>query len=179
MKTRLAMLGLLTAAFSLSGALASVHGAPQSFQATRISSGATPEKTHVGVEVGRLAVLQTNQVHSGVPSTLYYDGFWNAPFSVPEGYAFVATELIFNPVPGGTIEPVVNGYMIVDGFLRYPIQQEGRGMTAHGLGSGIVFRPGNNPTVYAYSSNVGSFEVTITGYFVEGEARPAGLPFGG
>lgn len=180
MKTRFALLGLLTTAFSLFGILAAVHAAPQTqtYQVQKIEPLPAASQTHVGVPVDRLVVLQTSQVYSGVPSGLYYDGFFNAPFSVPEGYAFVATDVIVNPLVG-TTEPMVYGYMNVDGFLRYPIQHVGKGMSVHGLGTGLVFRPGNDPRVYAYSSSVGTFQVTITGYFVQGNARPAGVPFQG
>lgn len=177
MKTHLALVGLLTAGLSLFGLLSAVHGAPQTqFQVSKIDLDPTTEKTHVGVPVDRMVVLQSSQVHPGVSSILYYDGFWNAPFSVPQGYAFVATDFVVEPL-GGSLEPYAHGYMNVDGFLRYPIQQAGNGISAQSFGTGLVFRPGNEPRVYAYTSSVGSFVVTITGYFVKGEARPAGIPF--
>jgi len=181
MKTRLPKLVALTALVSLFGFLATVEGTPRAQQVVQVSNlepQPSAEVTHVGVEVGRLVALQSSQVHDSVSSLLYYDGFWDAPFSVPEGHAFIATDLIVHPLVGST-EPFVYGYMNLDGFLRYPIQHVGRGMTAQSFGTGLVFRPGNTPRVHAYTGSASTFVVTILGYFVEGEPRPAGFPFEG
>jgi len=139
------------------------------------SSGS--KKTHLGVAPNRVVNLRTYTIpndNSG-GALFYYDREIQRPFSVPEGYSFVVTDVFILP-DVGTL--AANQQMFV-----YLSLGAGRDFGAHyasaeirhfALAGGLVIPGGTTPTARNITDSTHACDVQMLGYFVKGAALAGG-----
>jgi hypothetical protein len=141
--------------------------------------------THLNVRVGNLVHLMSLCMpnDNSLNNQFFYDRVESAPFSIPEGFSFVVTDVIVVPNCGGEVPVGQNFFTIavVEGplgrefrlFLARFSGQDGRHFPFTGgiaYPAGVVPRPRNTP------SSSGNVEIQLLGYFIRGTALAPGEP---
>lgn len=143
----------------------------------KIKSG----KTHVGVPVHQIVHLETFNVdndNSG-GDIFYYDRQVNAPFSVPEGFSFIVTDLFVDPATVGVDDSkyyltVVN--LTAQGIRTYTAAFGGTDTHHVRFTGGMVIPGGTEPTARNTTSSATDVGVRMIGYFVKGNGLGGGVP---
>jgi hypothetical protein len=132
---------------------------------------------HLGVAPNRVVNLRTYTLpndNSG-GALFYYDRDIQSPFSVPEGYSFVVTDVFILPNVGTL---AANQQMFV-----YLSLGAGRDFGAHyasaeirhfALAGGLVIPGGTTPTARNITDSTHDCDVQMLGYFVKAEALASG-----
>jgi hypothetical protein len=144
------------------------------------SASAGGKKTHLGVPVGQILNLSTQDVPNDNTGghTFSYD-YNGPPFVVPQGYSFVTTDI--------QIIPAIAGFSPTDEYLTviYFDAVAGRFLPAAFLGAhynqsfeaGFVMSAGTSPTVSNTSVSANPVVVQLQGYLVKGTALPPKTAF--
>jgi hypothetical protein len=140
------------------------------------SVGKGGKKTHFGVPPSQVVNISTfsvpNNNAGGAP--FFYDRNSNSPFTVPEGFAFVVTDIFIEPAD---LSPA-NDYLVVvgldDGESRsmsiFALEPQDR----HVAFSGAMIMSSGAPTARNTTSSTTACDVRILGYFVKGEGLDGG-----
>ncbi len=147
------------------------------------ASAAKQEDTHLGVQLGRVAALHTFNIpndNSG-GHLFYYDRQVAAPFAaVPDGYAFVVTDIIIELQTFGTLS---GEYLVIVNFddigrRIFAARFLGESGSQHyALSGGFVIEAGHQPTARNTAFSTDDVEVQLLGYFVKGDGMGVGTSF--
>jgi hypothetical protein len=135
------------------------------------------KRTHLAVAPNRVVNLRTY----GIPNDntgghqFYYDRYDTSPFSVPEGYSFVVTDLFILP-DVGTLTTSQQMFVAVSfgsgrNFYAHYLSAEIRHFA---LAGGFVIAGGATPTARNITDSTHSCDVQMLGYFVKAEALADG-----
>jgi hypothetical protein len=136
------------------------------------------KKAHLGVAPNRIVNLRT----FGVPNDnsggalFYYDRDSFSPFSVPEGYSFVVTDVFILP-DVGSLADNQQMFVYVDlGGRSFAAQYASAEIRHFALAGGLVVPGGATPTARNTTYSTHSCDVQMLGYFVRAEALASGEP---
>ncbi len=134
------------------------------------------KKTHLGVRPSEIVSLESFTLPTdNTPYPLYYDGIGISPFSVPQGYSFVVTDLFIQP----NDFTATDDYFVVlnvgpGGSRRFMAETADLKQLHFALAGGLVMPSGHAPTVRNTSASSDYCVIQILGYFVKGEALGEG-----
>jgi hypothetical protein len=139
--------------------------------------------THLNVRVRDLVNLVSFCIpnDNSLNNQFYYDRQQPAPFSIPEGFSFVVTDIIVTPNCAGDVPfeasfftlAQVEGPLAVRFFLAQFSGQDVRHFTFTG---GIAYPAGAVPRPRNTMSSSGPVELQLLGYFIRGTALTPGQP---
>ena len=140
-------------------------------------------QTHLNVRVRDLVNLVSFCISNDnrFDNQFYYDRQFQAPFSIPEGFSFVVTDIIVTPNCAGGVpfEESFFTFALVEGphanrFFRAKFfGQDVRHFTFTG---GIAYPAGAIPRPRNTDLSSGSVELQLLGYFISGTALTPGEP---
>lgn len=140
---------------------------------------ASRKTTHLGVAPNRVVNVRTYSVPNDNTSghLFYYDREISSPFSVPEGYSFVVTDVIVLP-NAGALNATQQMFVLVElGFGRYFTAHYASAEVRHfALAGGLVVAGGTTPTARNIPDSTQACDVQMIGYFVKAEALAPGEP---
>jgi hypothetical protein len=140
------------------------------------SVGKGGKKTHLGVPPSQVVNISTfsvpNNNAGGAP--FFYDRNSNSPFTVPEGFSLVVTDIFIEPADLSA----ANDYLVVIGLdggesrtmSIFALEPQDR----HVAFSGAMIMSSGAPTARNTSSSTTACDVRILGYFVKGEGLDGG-----
>lgn len=131
--------------------------------------------THLGVSIDKLVNIFTMQLpKDNKPNPFYYDRQASAPFSIPDGFSFVITDVIVNPdITSFSTAQFFMVVITIDGGRTITVRCDGH--TAHyPLTGGLVVPGPNVPGIGSKgvdarntTFSTGPVEVQLLGYFVK------------
>jgi hypothetical protein len=141
------------------------------------SVGKGGKKTHFGVPPSLVVNISTESVpnNNAGGANFYYDRNTLAgPFTVPEGYSFVVTDIFIEPADLNA----ANDYLVVVGLNTgesrsmsiFALEPEQR----HVAFSGAMIMSSGTPTARNTTFSTTACDVRILGYFVKGEGLDGG-----
>jgi hypothetical protein len=132
--------------------------------------GAAGKKVHIGAKLGEILNLETDLVpNDGTTGHGFtFDGN-GPPFTVPDGFSLIVTDVNFVGFGGGAFSDVysVVVHLSENGERNLAARFLGAGY-ARGLTTGYVVPPGVTPAVVNSASSIAGVQVQMQGYLVKG-----------
>ncbi len=140
------------------------------------AQAASASITHLNVEVGELRYLSSYCLNNdnSLTDKFYFDRSSNE-LAIPEGYSFVVTDVFAFPGGCPTLASTSDRWLaVIDGPRTFVIQFRGDSMQHYPLSGGLAYAHGDEPAPRNTGSSSGSLQITLIGYFVEGDAPSYG-----
>jgi hypothetical protein len=136
------------------------------------ASAAGAKKTHLGVPLRQIVNLSTESVPpDNNAKPLYYDrDALGNPFAVPEGWAFVVTDVFVEPDGVNQPATVTLGVLTFTGGRALTFEFEGSGTKHYPIAGAFTIPGGSTPDVRNIAPSTGGINVQVLGYFVKGAA---------
>lgn len=137
--------------------------------------------THLNVKVKNLVSLESFCIiNDNNPQEFFYDREGNAPFSIPNGFSFVVTDIIVKPdCDRLRLDPDFPTLVVVESpqsVRSFGAQFFGTETKHYALTGGIAYPAGSTPQLRNTTFSGGLVGVQLLGYFIEGTALSPGQP---
>ena len=139
--------------------------------------------THLNVRVGDIVNLESFCIpnDNSLDNQFYYDRQINAPFSIPEGFSFVVTDIIVYPDcrRGFPPDPSYFTLALVEEPIvdrKFTAQFSGKDVRNFSFTGGFAYPAGSVPRPRNTTFSGDSTQIQLLGYFIRGTALAPGKP---